>query len=222
MHKRRTVACIAFLFAAYVLYGNYGAFMRYRLEITTADNRLVKAYYYLPDSVSNKYSTDEDFLVFALKNEIFPLVIYKQVKSLEILENFDVEFFEKNMRSRCYQDSIRHISVIEQKRYPSGIEFVEVSSLEFQTIQQFPFHRTIIFNDDLSVECAFYMLGWSSEMALYRKKFKLHIKINRFIRKGKYEEAFTYVEQMKPGLLKRGIIIFYHCDNMTEQFISIE
>lgn len=198
------------------------AITRFRLEVVTFQNKSFYGYFYMSDTVGIKYQLVDDFLFFARENHLFPLEIYRQVKSMEIVKNFDVDFFRKGMKLMVDGDSISRIIVSEVKKYPAGVDFIELTSSEYQLIQSYPYNRTVIFNSDLSVQCAFYLIGWTGDWAFYRKKWKLNRRVNRLVRKGEYDEVFSLVEEAKPDLLSKRIVIFYHCDEMTRLILSEE
>jgi hypothetical protein len=222
MQKIKSAAIVILLLNYYLADAEPGAMTRFRIEVITFQNESFFGYCYLPDTVSTKYRLTEDFFRFARENHLFPLEIYKQVKSLEVVKNLDIEFFIKGMKEMINSDSILQIKVSGIKKYPAGVDFIELTSPEYQTIQSYPFNKTVIFNDDLSVQCAFYLIGWTGEWVFYRKKWKLHTRVNRLVRKGKYDEVFLLIEEAKPDLLSKRMVIFYHCDEMTRLILPDE
>jgi hypothetical protein len=212
---RKTLTLFLILISAYsIVYAGGGHAARYQIDLIDTDSEKYSGYIYINSFESDFDVDNDDFQGYVLRHIHGSVMIYKEVKSIAIRSDFNVDFTIKENIIEIAKEAITKIDFISKESFPPGMQIIKLSSDEYKTISGDPKKETFFYNDQLSENCSYNIISYSDSADITKIKDDMEAKCQELIDDNRLHDFSTYFNTLKPTLIDKRIIIFMHCSAM--------
>jgi hypothetical protein len=175
------------------------------------DNSEVTGYIYF-GSYNTEYKKEKESFTEYAKREMKSLIkIYKEIKTIEIRSNYQLDFaFTENFEEIKLAE-ILTINLIDKLEYPAGQRLIKVSEKEYNLIKPDLVDQGSIYNERLAENCSFKLLCWTKISNFEEIKNEIALKIKELVDNNNFNEVYKFVETRKIELTEKGILLFQSC-----------
>ena len=142
-------------------------------------------------------------------------VIYKEIKTVEVNENFAIDLALTHKNQLFVESDIQNISLLEELEIPVGDRiFVLENPLEYFLFENKPIHKEIVRNQSME-NCRIILFSWSRDRNMLKLKDKIGMEIENLHRDKSVnfnENLNTYFKGLKDELFKKQIFMIQYCE----------
>ena len=211
----RVLLILTFLFIqSFNLYADAGLAFRYKVEIQNENEKITGYIYHY--TYSNGFDNEKesfcDYFTRDFNNESY---LYKEVHSLNLSENFELDFSLPKNKLKFNLEKITDIKLLEEKEFSVGqkIFLIENQNI-YNLIGKTSFNKEGIYYQWME-NCSFYIIDFNSGKNIEKIKMNLDSLITKhFNDKLQHvnEEFYENYNKEREKLLNERILIFQYCD----------
>jgi len=208
---RKLILFTFLILTSLISFADGGDYFRLKLQVKQIDNSVATGYIYFGTHKPFFDSEKESFKEYAKRELRFPLKVYKEIKTININPNFQLDFAETDNFIELELSEVLEIKLIEKLKYPAGQRLVYLTGKEYNLIKEEPKHKTYIANEKLIPYCSYKLLSWTEISEFENIKNEIDEKLKEFAESDNFKEARNYMKNIKLELVEKGILIFQSC-----------
>ena len=180
-----------------------------KIHLKNADSLTGYMYFYTYESSFD--ASKEEFTDYIKNHYPFPLALYSEIKTVQLGEDFEADFFILNNKQEIKKEDIDKIELLEELKFPVGSRLHELSIEEYELLDEKPIETAHIYNDWME-NCTLIFMSWSNSEKLSEIKIGIENELNDLLAKGEENKIYSYSKKIANDLSKREILMFNHCD----------
>ncbi|MBW1298717.1 hypothetical protein [Aquimarina litoralis] len=195
-------------------FADAGLAFRFKVAIQLEDGSTDKGYFYFY-TYNDKFDPSKEKFIDYLKNDphFGTLKLYKEIKSVYVENNFEIDFNIKSKTKILNHDQITHMTLLEEFEFPVGDKVFEVSEEVYEFLEYEP--KQISYLEVSTFEnCTLELISFNEGIDLIFFKEKIEKELGEIILKDKLngEKINEYLKTVSIGLAKNKIILVNFCD----------
>ncbi len=211
---RILLVLIIVLIQSFNLYADAGLAFRYKVELQY-DN-IKKTGYIYHYTYSDGYKKEkESFCDYFIRDFNNKPYLYKEIHSLNLSENFELDFFLPENRSEFNLKKITNIRLLEEKEFTVGEKIILIENKNvYDLIGQETFNRDGIYYSWME-NCSFFIIAFNKEKNIVKTKTTLDSLIKKHFNNELQifdEKFYKSFNKVKKQLLNESILVFQYCD----------
>jgi hypothetical protein len=199
-----------FLFYYANSFADVGNAWRYNVKIHLKKDSLT-GYIYFYTYESSFDASKEQFTDYIKNHYPFPLNLYSEIKTVQLGEDFEADFFISNNKQEIKKEDIDEIELLEEVKFPVGSRLHELTIETYDLLDEKPIETAHIY-DNWMENCTLIFMNWSTSEKLSEVKIKIENELDSFLAKGEENKIYSYLKKITADLSKREILLFNHCD----------
>ena len=184
---------------------------RYKVNITLKDQGKLTGYFFFTTNNHGFDPNESDFKEYIFSCYHFPIVLFENLKTIHVNQNLTVDFAQKGSEIIINKNDVVSIELIEEIETLVGSRLRLLSELEYKAVNQDFVNTENICNESYSENCCYYLLNWQESNDLEELMEKMNKKMEELMLENNFLGVNEYIENLKPDLIKRGILLFLYC-----------
>jgi hypothetical protein len=198
------------------LFADAGLAFRFKIELQNEDQKLIGYVYHY--TYSNGYQKEkESFSDYFLREFNNRPYLYKEVHSLSLSNNLELDFFLQKNRYKFKKQEITNLKLLETKELTVGERIFSIENKEvYNLIGKTAFNSEVIYYPWME-NCCFYVIDFDKKQDIKKIKSNLDSLIKKYFNEKSQEinEGFFQVfKKKRETLLSQNVLILQYCDQL--------